>query len=150
MSEDAKVEVRGITNSALSGALTESFKSIDKKPNSNSFFVRFFVNIYNFIASRVPFGLFLSPTTIAMETTLYSVEDGQYALLIGEFEKDKDGKIFTSFPNHLTKQVNYTISKLKKKYNRLCLITVLLVLLLGITGIKLAREIISKIKKWRL
>ena len=87
----------------------------------------------------MPFRLILSPTTIAKETTLYSVQDGQYALAIGEFERAADGTIFSSFPNHITKQASYSLSKLRKKYNRLCLITFLLVTLLGITGVKATR-----------
>jgi hypothetical protein len=149
MNSEAKVEVRGVKKSAFSGILTETFKSTDKKSTSSNFVVRVLVSVYNFIASRMPFGLVLSPTAIAKETALYSVQDGQYALAIGEFQRATDGTVFCSFPDHITKQASYTLSKLRKQYNRLCLITFLLVLLLSITGIKVARQVIAKIRQWR-
>ena len=83
MSDPATVQIRGIRKSALSGAITETFKSIDKKQESSNFFVRVFINFYNFIASRWPFYLAISPSSIAVETTLYTVQDGQYTLAIG-------------------------------------------------------------------
>lgn len=54
------------------------------------------------------------------------------------------------FPNHITKQASFTLSKLRKKYNRLCLITFLLITLLSITGVKVVRKLVAAIRQWQL
>lgn len=45
--------------------------------------------------------------------------------------------------------MGYIKSKLKKKYNRLLLITFLLLILLTITGYKVAKEVWDKILEWK-
>lgn len=60
-------------------------------------------------------------------------------VVIGDFEKGADGVPFCVFPKYVTKQVSYIESKLKKRYNKLCLITFLFVVLLTITVIKVIR-----------
>lgn len=47
--------------------------------------VRVAIRIYNFLVSKFPFSLILSPTEIGEELTLYGIQDGQYSLVIGEF-----------------------------------------------------------------
>jgi len=45
--------------------------------------VKIMVAIYNFFVSRAPLSYILSTTKIGEELTLYSVQDGQFSLVIG-------------------------------------------------------------------
>jgi hypothetical protein len=92
----------------------------------------------------------MSSTTRGEEMSLYSILDGQYSLVIGEFVKTKDDKIICEIPHYVTKQKSYIESKLRKKYNRLRLITLLLIILLTITGIKVLRKLYGMFNRWQI
>lgn len=73
MNSEAQITIDGIKQSALSGALTEVFAHKMRKPTYSNGFLRFLVKFYNFCTSRLPFGAFLSPSSIGIQSTVYSV-----------------------------------------------------------------------------
>lgn len=69
--------------------------------------------------------------------------------MIGEFEKHA-GQVICRYPKYVTKQRSYVEAKIRKHEKKLILITILLAILLLITGIKFVRRLYGYFKQWRM
>jgi len=58
------MEIRGIKEGAISGALNEVYKLVEKYHFVDNLIVSTVRNIYNFFFSKAPFAWLLSPTII--------------------------------------------------------------------------------------
>lgn len=82
-----KVAVKGCKEVNLSGALNELYKDRNMAAQPSSLVGRVLVRVYNFLVSRAPLCYLLNSTQVGEELTLYGIQDGQYSLVVGEFEK---------------------------------------------------------------
>jgi hypothetical protein len=104
--KDLKIAVKGCKEVNLSGALNELYKDRNLSKQPSTLIGRTLVRVYNLFVSRAPLSYLLSSTQVGEELTLYGVQDGQYSLVIGEFER-QGGRLVCRDPQYVTKQRSY-------------------------------------------